>query len=154
MSLLHFEDFSPGDVAEYDGWDMTAPEMIAFAQQFDPQPFHLDEEAGRGSMAGGLIASGWHTAVMLMRTNVDRFIRGTATAGGLGVDEINWLQPVRPGDHLMVRSTIVSARASKSRPEFGIVQFGFEVLNNAQVVVMTLKLTGLIRRRASEESAA
>ncbi|HLW90318.1 MAG TPA: MaoC family dehydratase [Roseiarcus sp.] len=154
MDLLYFEDFPPGDVREYGETDVSALRVKNFAEQFDPQPFHLDDRAGRETMAGGLIASGWHTVVMLHRMNYEGFLKNMASQGGLGVDEIKWLKPVRPGDRLRARCTVAAARPSKSRPELGIVDFAFEAINQNGEVVMTEKLIALIKRRAALAESA
>ncbi len=147
MDRLYFEDFPPGEIVEYGDTPVTAEAIVAFARQFDPQPFHLGEEAARGTLAGGLIASGWHTAAMLMRMNCDEFLNRAAAQGAPGVEELNWVKPVKPGDRLSVRRTIVSARASRSRPAIGVVEFRFEVLNQNAEIVMTQKNAALFLRR-------
>jgi acyl dehydratase len=154
MSLLYFEDFSPGEIAEYGDIEVSPIRIKAFAEQFDPQPFHIDEAAARETMAGGLIASGWHTAAMLMRMNCDHFLNRSASQGSPGIAEVNWLKPVRAGDRLSVRRTTVGARPSASRPELGIVDFSFEVLNQLGEVTMTQKNVMMIRRRPAPEGAA
>jgi acyl dehydratase len=148
MDRLYFEDLRPGEVVEYGDRQVTAAEIVEFAGEFDPQPFHLDLDAGRASMAGGLIASGWHTAAMLMRINCDEFLNRSASQGGAGVEEVNWLRPVRPGDRLRVRRTTLSARASQSRPAIGIVEFLFELFNQIDEIVMTQKNAIFLGRRA------
>jgi acyl dehydratase len=153
MDRLYFEDFPPGAVSEYGDTEVLAVRIKAFAEQFDPQPFHLDERAAQETMAGGLIASGWHTVVMLHRMNMDNYLKRMASQGGLGVEDIKWLKPVRPGDRLRARCTIAAARPSKSRPELGIVDFAFEVINQKDEVVMTEKLISLVERRPSRERA-
>jgi acyl dehydratase len=153
MDMLYFEDFISGDVREYGDCEVSALRIKAFAEQFDPQPFHLDEEAAKETMAQGLIASGWHTTVMLHRMNCDAFIKQMASQGGLGVDEIKWLKPVRPGDRLSARCTIGATRTSKSRPELGIVELNFEALNQKREVVMTEKLIALVSRRPAEAAS-
>ena len=153
MSLLYFEDFPPGEVSEYGDRLVTAEDIVEFARDFDPQPFHLDDEAGRETQAGGLIASGWHTAALLMRMNCDEFILRSASQGAPGTDEVNWLKPVRPGDRLRVRRTTLSARVSRSRPETGLVEMLFEVLNQNGEIVMTQKGTLFIGRRHSGQGA-
>jgi acyl dehydratase len=142
MSLLYFEDFPVG-----------AEAIVEFARQFDPQTFHLDDEAARGTQAGGLIASGWQTAALLMRMSCDEFVLRAASEGGPGVEELNWIRPVRPGDRLRARRTTLSARASASRPGVGLVGFLFEVLNQDREVVMTQKNVIFLRRRPSPEAA-
>ncbi len=153
MSLLHFEDFSPGEICEYGDRLVTAEEIVAFAREFDPQPFHLDDDAGRHSQAGGLIASGWHTAALLMRMNCDEFLLRCASQGAPGTDELNWLKPVRPGDRLRVRRTTLSARPSNSRPQTGLVELLFEVLNQNDEIVMTQKGPLFIGRRPAGQGA-
>lgn len=154
MGTLYFEDFPPGEIVEYGDLEVSAVRIKAFAEQFDPQPFHLDEAAARQTMAGGLIASGWHTASMLMRMSCDHFLNRSAAQGAPGIDELNWLKPVRPGDRLHVRRTTVGARASASRPELGLVDFLFEVINQKGEVAMTQKNVILFRRRPGEEAAS
>ena len=100
MSLLYFEDFPIGETVEFGDRLVTAEEIVDFARQFDPQPFHLDDAAARGTQAGGLIASGWQTASLLMRMCCDEFVLRSASRGSPGVGELNWVKPVRPGDRL------------------------------------------------------
>ena len=154
VSLMFFEDFSAGEIREYGDRLVTAAEIVEFAREFDPQPFHLDEEAGRDTQAGGLIASGWHTAALLMRMNCDEFVTHCASQGAPGVDEVNWLKPVRPGDRLRVRRTTLSARPSRSRAETGLVEMLFEVLNQNGEVVMTQRGVFFIGRRPTGQGAA
>jgi acyl dehydratase len=154
MSLLYFEDFPPGEVVEYGDMEVSAVRIKAFAEQFDPQPFHLDEAHARETMAGGLIASGWHTAAMLMRMSCDHFLNRAASQGSPGIDELNWLRPVRPGDRLRVRRTTVNARPSASRPALGIVDFAFELVNQKGEVAMTQKNVILFKRRPAEQESA
>lgn len=150
MDMLYFEDFPVGMVAEYGEAEVNALRIKAFAEQFDPQPFHLDERAAQETMAGGLIASGWHTVVMLHRMNYEGFLKRMASQGGLGVEEIRWTRPVRPGDRLRAKYTVAAARPSKSRPELGIVDFAFEVFNQKDEVVMTETLIALLKRRPKD----
>jgi acyl dehydratase len=153
MSLLYFEDFPPGEIREFGDRLVSADEIVEFARVFDPQPFHLDDEAGRHTQAGGLIASGWHTAALLMRMNCDEFILRCASQGAPGADELNWLKPVRPGDRLRVRRTTLSARPSRSRPRTGLIEFLFEVINQSDEIVMTQKGALFIGRRQAEQGA-
>ena len=153
MSLLYFEDFPAGEIREYGDRLVTAEEIVEFAREFDPQPFHLDEVAGRGTQAGGLIASGWHTAALLMRMNCDEFLLRSASQGAPGTDEVNWLKSVRPGDRLRVRRTTLSVRPSRSRPETGLVEMLFEVLNQNGETVMTQKGALFIGRRPTGQGA-
>ncbi len=154
MNTLYFEDFPIGQAQEYGDVEVSALHIKNFAEQFDPQPFHLDEGAAQETMARGLIASGWHTVVMLHRMNYEAFLKRMASQGGLGVEEIKWTKPVRPGDRLRAKCTVAAARPSKSRPELGIVEFFFEVINQNEEIVMTEKLIALLKRRPSAEGAA
>jgi acyl dehydratase len=153
MDRLYYEDFPPGETVEYGDTHVTAEAIVEFARQFDPQPFHLDEKAGRASMAGGLIASGWHTTAMMMRMNCDGFLLRSASQGGPGVEEVKWLKPVRPGDRLRVRRSTLSSRLSRSRPSIGIVDFLFELFNGSGEIVMTQKNSMLILRRSEAVEA-
>ena len=154
MPLLSFEDFSPGDIFDFGHRLVSREDIIAFAREFDPQPFHLDEAAGQASLLGGLAASGWHTACLLMRMSCDAWVNASASWGGPGVEELKWLAPVRPGDVLRARRTVVSARPSQSRPEMGLVSLFFEVLNQRGQVVMTQRNTVMIGRRGATPAIA
>jgi acyl dehydratase len=145
--LLYWEDFSVGSVAEYGPRLVTREEIIAFAAEFDPQPMHMDEEFARGTMLGGLAASGWHTCAIAMRLIADGFILDAASMGSPGIDEVRWLKPVRPGDRLTLRRTILDARPLKSRPEWGLVRFRFEMLNQAGEILMTQENINFFGRR-------
>jgi acyl dehydratase len=144
---LHWEDFVPGDVASYGPRLITREEIIAFAAEFDPQPMHLDEDAARTGMLGGLCASGWHSCCLLMRIISDGFLRNSTFLGGYGVDEVRWLAPVRPGDSLTVRATVLETRESNSRPEWGIAKVMFEMFNAAGQRLMTMTPNIMFTRR-------
>ncbi len=147
MDLLHCEDFPVGEVIVFGDRIVTQEEIIAFAREWDPQPFHLDAEAAKDSQIGELIASGWHTGSLVMRMMCDAYLLRAASEGAPGIDEMRWLKPVRPGDRLSVRRTTLSARASRSRPHIGIVDFQFEAMNQTGETVMLLKSAAFIRRR-------
>jgi acyl dehydratase len=144
---LTFEDFRPGHFATLGPRHVTRAEIIAFASEFDPQPMHLDEEVARRSMAGGLSGSGWHMCALAMRMQVDGFIKDSQSIGGLGVDEVKWLAPLRPGDDLSLSIHVDDARPSKSRPDRGIVKIRAEMFNAAGTRLMTIVSNGLFRRR-------
>jgi acyl dehydratase len=150
----YFEDYIPGAVHEFGSIDVDQMEMIAFARRFDPQPFHTDPDAAEKSVFGGLIASGWYTASVTMRLMVDHFISHVASLGSPGVDELRWLKPVRPGDTLSVRITVLEAQRSRSKPEQGFIRGLTEVLNQDGEVVMTMKSGGFIQCRSACGSAA
>jgi acyl dehydratase len=129
--LLHFEDFPVGKVLEFGNYLVTAEEIREFAREFDPQPFHVDEEAAKASLLGGLSASGWHVCAIIMRIMVDGYYGRTASMGSTGIDEMKWLKPVRPGDRLSCRRTTLETRVSAKRPEMGIVKMRFEIFDTA-----------------------
>jgi acyl dehydratase len=145
----YFEDYIPGDVHEFGKIEVEQAEMIDFALRFDPQPYHVDPEAAQKTAFRGLIASGWHTASMAMRLLVDHYISRVASLGSPGVDEVRWRKPVRPGDTLSIRVTVLEAKLSQSKPTQGTVRSYVEVLNQHREVVMTWKGMGLVRRRNS-----
>ena len=147
-NTLFFEDFTVGMEKEFGGAVMTKEAIIDFASQFDPQPFHIDEEAALESVYGGLIASGWHTAATVMRLLVDESLgKKSGSRGSGGVDELRWLKPVRPGDTIRVRSHIFEVRESASRPDRGIVRSDYTVLNQHDEEVMTMRSMGFFLKR-------
>jgi acyl dehydratase len=147
--MRYFDDFQPGEVHESGPYVVSREEILAFARQFDPQPFHLDEEAGRRSIFGGIIASGWHTASICHRMLVEGMLKDTASMGSPGVDELRWLKPVRPGDALTLRVEVLSTTPSRSKPDRGSLRCRFEVRNQQGEVVMTELATALFGRRPS-----
>ena len=143
----HFEDYAPGAVFEYGEIPVDEAEIVEFARRFDPQYIHIDrEQAARGPF-GGLIASGWHTAAMMMRLIVDNFLPKSASLGSPGIDELRWLRPVRPGELLSVRLSILEATRSRSKPDRGVARTLCEVLNQEREVVMSLKAMNIIACR-------
>ncbi|CAN0357652.1 unnamed protein product [Phaeothamnion confervicola] len=143
----YFEDYAPGAVFEFGATSVSEDELVAFAQAYDPQSFHIDRDAAALSMFGGLIPSGWHTAALTMRMLVDHYLSTVASLASPGVDELRWLAPVRPGDVLRVRATVADARRSRSRNDRGVVTSHIEVLNQHEVVVMTVKAVNLMLTR-------
>ncbi|MFM2043622.1 MAG: hypothetical protein RLY86_2198 [Pseudomonadota bacterium] len=150
---LYLEDIVPGAVVEVGHYPVTEGEVVEFARRYDPQPFHLDAEAGRRTHFGGLVASGWHTAAMMMRMVVDQVLSLETSLGSPGVDELRWLKPVRPGDVLSVRVTVLDVRRSRSRPEMGSVRQRVEVLDQTGEVVMSMIALGMVRARSIPEEA-
>jgi len=144
---LQWEDFTPGRVFEHGPRRLPRDEMIAFAAEFDPQLMHLDEEAARATMLGGLAASGWYACCILMRMCVDAFVGNSSSMGAPGVDEVRWLLPILPDDALSLRATVLETRASKSRPDMGFVRFEFELFNARDQRVMTLITSLMLGRR-------
>jgi acyl dehydratase len=133
-----FEDYEPGSVHEFGSIRVDEEEVLAFGRRFDPQPFHTDPEAAARTEYGGLIASGWHTAGLMMRLYSDHYLSKVATLVSPGIDDLRWLRPVRPGDELSLRVTVAEARRSRSKPDRGLVRSDVEVLNQRGEVVMTL----------------
>ncbi|MFQ5856733.1 MAG: MaoC family dehydratase [Anaerolineae bacterium] len=140
----YFEDYVTGSVHDFGPIAVEEAEVIAFARRFDPQDFHIDPEAAKRTMFGGLIASGWHTAGLMMRLYVDHYLSKVASLGSPGVDELRWIKPVRPGDELSIRVTILETRRSRSRPDRGIVRSFIEVMNQNDDVVMSVKAVNLL----------
>jgi acyl dehydratase len=145
----YFEDYLPGAVSEYGEIRVAEAEIIEFAQRFDPQYIHVDRERAVQGPFSGLIASGWHTAAMMMRLIVDNFLPKTASLGSPGIDELRWLKPVRPGDVLNVRLSVIEATRSRSKPDRGVVRTLCEVLNQNREVVMSLKAMNIFACRST-----
>ncbi|MGH6797784.1 MAG: MaoC family dehydratase [Roseiarcus sp.] len=143
---LYFEDFPLGEVVEYGGVDVSANEIVAFAREFDPQPFHTDEQAARAA-TGGLIASGWHTCALMLRMNCEAFLMRAATIDEAGVEEVRWERPVRPGDRLHVRRRTLAKRPREDRTGEGEVEFLYELLNQNGVVAMAQRSLLLLQQR-------
>jgi acyl dehydratase len=143
----YFEDYVQGDVHSFGSITVEAEEVIAFARRFDPQTFHVDPDAAKLTQFGGLIASGWHSAAMTMRLFVEHYLTHVASLASPGVDELRWLKPVRPGDTLSVRVTVLESRPSKSKPDRGVVTSLVEVFNQVDDLVMTFKCVNIIGRR-------
>ena len=147
MAVRYFEDYPPGAVFTAGEIAVGAAEIVEFAGKYDPQAMHTDPETAARGQFGGLIASGWHTGALMMRMFADNFLSPQSSIASPGLDELRWRRPVRPGDVLCLRVTVLEARPSRSRPEQGIVRSLIEVLNQHGEVVMSLKPISLIRRR-------
>ncbi|MFN7571760.1 MAG: MaoC family dehydratase [Betaproteobacteria bacterium] len=147
----YFEDYPPGVTVEYGPIAVTEAEILDFARRYDPQPFHVDPARAAAGPFGGLVASGWHTASLMMRVLVDHFLSRVASLGSPGVDELRWLAPVRPGDALTVRVTVLTARRSRSKPDRGLIQSQQEVFNQNGQCVMTVKSMVLMACRPASE---
>ena len=145
----HFEDYPVGAVAQYGPTVVDEAEVIEFGRRFDPQDFHTDPVKAAKSPFGGVIASGWHTGSMMMRVLVDRYLSRAAGMGSPGMDELRWTAPVRPGDRLWVRVTVIEARRSEARPGRGLVRILIEVLNEQGAVAMSVKAMTLVRCRTA-----
>ena len=147
MPRLHWEDFSPGQVTECGSRLITRAEIIAFAAEYDPQPMHLDEAAARASLFGGLVASGWHSCCVLMRMLTDGMLAETSFMGAPGVEEVQWLAPIRPGARVKARATVLETRASRSRPGVGFVKFRLELVDASDQPIMSLMVSPMFGRR-------
>jgi acyl dehydratase len=134
----YFEDYVPGLTMDCGSFTMSEADIIAFAKEYDPQPFHVDPVAAEEGPFGGLIASGWHTTSMMMRQLVEHWLSPESSLGAAGVDELRWPRPVRPGDTLHVRVTVLEARRSASKPDRGIVKTLAELINQDGDLVMKL----------------
>jgi acyl dehydratase len=147
-----FEDYPLGSVALYGPTIVDEAEVIEFGRRFDPQDFHADPVKAAKSPFGGVIASGWHTGSMMMRVLVDRYLSRSAGMGSPGMDELRWTAPVRPGDKLWFKVTVIEARRSESKPDRGVVRILIEVINDKGVVAMSVKAMTLVRCRTAVAS--
>jgi len=145
----YFEDYVAGSVHEFGSITVEEKEIIDFAKRFDPQVLHTDPDAAKDTVYGGLIASGWHTAVLMMRLFVDHYLLHVASLGSPGVDELRWLKPVRPGDEISIRVTVLETKRSRSKSDRGIVRSFIEAINQDHEVVMTLKGVNFLRCRGA-----
>ena len=152
MPRTHWDDFSPGQVIDCGSRLVTRNEIVAFAAEYDPQPMHLDEHAARASLLGGLVASSWHSCCILMRMMSDSLLGEAAFMGAPGVEEVRWLAPIRPGERIMARGTVLETRPSRSRPDMGFVKFRFELIGVSEQPVMTLIVSPMFARRAAGAS--
>jgi acyl dehydratase len=143
----YFEDYRVGLMSEFGDVSVTAEEIIEFAKRYDPQPMHADPAAAAQGAFGGLIASGWHTGSMMMRLFAENYLSKVAALASPGIDELRWVRPVRPGDRLHVRVTVLEANRSRSKPDRGLVRSLVEVLNQNDEVVMSMKPMNLLRCR-------
>jgi acyl dehydratase len=145
VTTYTFEDFTPGRRFDFEPRTLTADEIVAFAGEFDPQPMHMDEAAGKASILGGLAASGWHTSAIMMRMLFDAYISRSASEGSPGVDLMEWKRPVLAGDTLAGHCIVIEARASRTRPEIGIVRFRTELVNQRGETVAICEYANMIR---------
>jgi acyl dehydratase len=150
QATWYFEDYIPGRTVDCGSVSVSEAEIIAFGKEYDPQRFHVDPVAAAEGPFGGLIASGWHTTSMMMRLLVDNFLSTETSLGAAGVDEVRWPKPVRPGDTLHVRATVLEARRSNSKPDRGIVRSLAEVTNQHGETVMRVTAINFVRARNRE----
>ncbi|HLI13600.1 MAG TPA: MaoC family dehydratase [Alphaproteobacteria bacterium] len=147
MAERYFEDFKPGDRVETSGLTLTESHMIAFALSYDPQPFHIDREAAKSSIYGGLIGSGFLTMAVTFRLLLQSGMLGSANLGGIGFDEVRFLKPVRPGDTLCATVEVVDSRPSQSKADRGVLRLHYRTYNQHGEEVMNFLCPHLIRRR-------
>ena len=146
-AIWYFEDYVPGRTVDCGTFSVSEAEIIAFAKEYDPQPFHTDPAGAAAGPFGGLIASGWQTTSLMMRLLVEHFVSPESGLGAAGVDEIRWPNPVRPGDTLRVRASVLEARRSKSKPDRGIVRSLAEVTNQDGETVLRMTAINFVRVR-------
>ena len=144
---IFFEDFEIGSTHELGEVTVTEADIVEFATRYDPQPFHVDHEAAAASPFGGLIASGWHTSALYMRLLVDGLLSRTSSQGASGIEQLRWLAPVRPGDVLRGRYTVEDATPSSTKPDRGTIHFLSEMVNQDDVVVLSMRGRGQFGRR-------
>lgn len=154
MTMLYLDDLAPGQTYPLGQRTLSRDEIVAFARDWDPQPFHLDEAAAAASIYGGLIASGWHTVCVFMRLFADGLLARAAALGSPGVDEVRWLRPVRPGDTLHARLEILEVRPSRSKPDRGSARARCMVTNQDGDEVLTMQAVLLFARRQPVLEAA
>jgi acyl dehydratase len=150
----YFEDYITGSVFEYGPISVDEAEIIAFAKRFDPQTMHIDPQAALHGRFKGLIASGWHTIGLLMRLFVDNYLSAVASLASPGVDEVRWLKPVRPGDELRLRVSVLETKPSRSKPDRGMVHSLVEGLNQNGEIVASFKAMNIVGSRNSSPAAA
>lgn len=148
----YFEDYIAGSVHEFGPIAVEIDEVIEFGKRFVPLTYHTDAVLAKQSIYGGLIASGWHTAGLMMRLYTDNYLSKVANLGSPGVDELRWDKPVFPGDDLSIRVSVLETRVSQSKPDRGIVRSFVEVLNQKRDVVMSLKMVNFVRGRDNMEN--
>ena len=146
-AVRYFEDYVPGLVVDCGSFTVSQAEIVDFARRYDPQPFHIDPDAAAAGPYGGIIASGWQTASLVMRQLVECFISEERGLGAAGIDEIRWPRPVRPGDVLHVRGSVLEARLSRSKPDRGIIRTLMEATNAVGEVAMTMQGINFVRVR-------
>jgi acyl dehydratase len=145
--LRYWEDLEVGQTYLLGSATLSEDEIIAFARKFDPQPFHIDREAAKASMFGGIIASGWHTCSVSMRLLADNFLHPETSLGSPGIDEVRWPKPVRAGDTITASLSVTGKRPSASKPFMGLVFYDWKAVNQNGEIVVTMKGTNLLKRR-------
>jgi acyl dehydratase len=142
---MYFEDYQVGQTSTFGAYEVSEKEVKEFASKYDPQFFHLNDEAAKASLFGGLCASGWHTGAMFMRMLIDNMPEDNGSLGSPGINNLRWIKPVYPGYILSVKSCVKECRLSKSKPGVGLICVDYEVVNQHDLVVMTLESNAFIR---------
>jgi len=150
MTARYFDDFKVGEFFVSESATLTESEIIGFARDFDPQSFHLDHDAAKASPYGGLIASGFHTLLLGFRLFIDTGVIDACGMGSPGMEQIRWLQPVRPGDSIRTEARVAEMRPSGSKPDRGVLLMDFEVKNQREEAVLTMRAVHLLRRKGEE----
>jgi acyl dehydratase len=145
--LIHFEDFNPGQEFDLGALTVTREEIVEFASEFDPQPFHLDDEAGRASLLGGMAASGWHSAALVMRLLADGLLTRATCMGSPGISKLKWRHPVFPGDTLTAKAVVLKKKKLSSKPDLGLVTIRVDAANQAAKQVLFWENAILFARR-------
>ena len=148
----YFENYIQGTLFEFGPIEVDETEVLEFALRYDPQPFHIDHEAAKKSPYEGIIVSGWQTCSFVMRALVDNYFSPVSSLGSPGIDELRWILPVRPGDKLMVRATIIETKRSRSKPDRGIVRTFIETINQHEDLVMSFRSVNFMLCRESSSS--
>jgi acyl dehydratase len=147
VTVLSFEDLPLGEPSTFGSYRLERDEIVSFAAKWDPQPFHLDDEAAKASLFGALSASGWHTCAMAMRMMCDAYLLESASLGSPGLEKLSWTKPVYPGDTLHVRLEVLESRALASRPGVGLIRSRWNVMNQDDETVLLMEGYGMFRRR-------
>ena len=147
MTERYLEDYIPGTTSAHGPIGVSEADVVEFGRRFDPQPFHVDPDAALEGPFGGLIASGWHTCALMMRLLAESYLSPVSSLGSPGVDQLRWILPVRPGDELTLHATVEDVRASRSKPDRGILRTHVEMVNQDGDVVLRLLATNLVRAR-------
>lgn len=150
---IWFEDLEPGETVTFGTVSVSEEDIVAFAQEWDPQPMHLSEEAGRDTLLGRLTASGWHVCCIMMRMMCEGYLLEAASRGAPGIDEVRWIEPVLPGDTLTGKRTVLEKRRSRSRPDLGVVRCRYEMVNQHGKPVMTATFPAFIGCREPVRAA-
>lgn len=153
-TAFYLEDFKLGNVYETPSITVTREQLVGFAREYDPQPFHLDDTAGNASVFGGIAAGGFQTAALAWTLGLRTRMFDDCAMAGIGIDELRWRLPLKPGDTIKCKMTVIENRPSQSKPDRGIATFVYDMINQNGEVIMTLKLIQMLKRRPANQAAA